>query len=383
MKIAFYSDTFLPQVNGVVRSLVALAETLRDRGHEIEIHTTSDPNPAGLAGCRVVRYPSFTLPNYPQYRVMIPTFRRWRTIQKRPDVIHSHTSFGVGWEAVAAAKHLKCPLVGTHHTLAEKYGAYMPFVSRQRGREIALRYAAAYYRRCDAVITSSQALADELKAGGLTQPVTWISNPLAIERFVGSAPKTELKTRFGLSDPSLLYHGRIAAENRLELLLEAMAEVKKVAPGVILAVAGDGPIMPKLKQLAARLKLDAAVKFTGMLHNQELVDLVMASDMFVSPSDSENQSMALLEAMAAGLAIVATRGGGTPEHVQERKNALLAEPGDRASLVRGVLALVKEPELCAHFGVVSKNLAQRFDRHRVAEELERIYDRLSQSRCRE
>ncbi|MBI2624654.1 glycosyltransferase [Candidatus Parcubacteria bacterium] len=398
MRIAFYSDTFLPQINGVVRSLVTLAETLRDRGHQIEIHTaTSSTKPlsllshdrniirkttarlsedAQLPGCQIIRYPSFTLPFYPQYRVVVPTLRRWRRIKTAPQIIHTHTPFGAGWEAVAAAKHLRRPLVGTHHTLAEKFRTYLAFLPASFGRKISLKYAAAYYRRCDTILASSRAVADELKKGGLNKPVTWVSNPLDLGRFVGSASKAELKAHFGLSDPSLLYHGRIAAENRLELLLEAAAELKNSAPGVTLAIAGDGPTMPKLKQLAERLGLKGAVKFTGMLHGQDLANLITASDIFVSPSDSENQSMALLEAMAAGLAIVAVRGGGTPEHVREGENAFLAAPGDRSSLASGALRLLQNQELRARFGLASKELAQRFDRHQVAQELEKIYDSL-------
>ncbi|MBI3305267.1 glycosyltransferase [Candidatus Parcubacteria bacterium] len=375
MKIAFYSDTFWPQVNGVVRSLVTLAETLRERGHEIEVHAPSAPGGESpdLRGIRVLRYASFTLPNYRQYRLVIPTFGRWRSLSGRPDIIHTHTPFGVGWEAVAAAKHLGRPLVGTHHTLAEKFRVYLPLLPVPIARSLVLRYTARYYRHCQLVLASSKAVADELKAGGLTQLVQWISNPLDTDRFIGSAPKEALKQRFGLSSPALLYHGRIAAENRVEVLLDAMAGIYRAAPQITLTIAGDGPNLQHLKQHAARLGLQNAVKFPGMLHGQELTQLIVASDIFVSPSDSENQSMALLEAMAAGLAIVATRGGGTPEQVVEGENAYLAEPGDREGLAAGVRELLNEPDRCRRFGERSRELAQRFDRHHVAEALEKVY----------
>ncbi len=390
MRIAFYSDTFLPQVNGVVRSLATLAETLHERGHEIEIHTTTvrpslvshdravietfEGTTDGLPGWRIVRYPSFTLPMYRQYRVTIPTFRRWRRVKTSPDIIHAHTPFGVGWEAVAAAKRLGCPLVGTHHTLAEKLRVYLPFLPATSARRLALRYTTMYYRRCDAVTASSRALAAELADAGLAQPIAIISNPLATDRFTGSAPTETLKTRFGLSNPSLLYHGRTAAENRLEVLLGAMAELRRAFPALTLAIAGDGPTLRNLKQTAARLGVADRVRFPGMLHGQDLVDLIAASDMFVSPSDSENQSMALLEAMAAGLAVVATRGGGTPEHVVEDKNASLVEPGNIAALAAAVRALLENQTQRIAFGRTSKTLSSRFDRVRVAEELERLYD---------
>ncbi|MBI4099309.1 glycosyltransferase, partial [Candidatus Parcubacteria bacterium] len=319
------------------------------------------------------RYSSFTLPNYPQYRVVIPTFRRWRSFSGRPDIIHTHTPFGVGWEAVAASKHLGRPLVGTHHTLAEKFRVYLPLLPAPLAKTIVLRYAAAYYRRCHAVLASSKAVADELKAGGLAQPVRWISNPINTAGFAGSAPKADLRVRLNLSDPSLLYHGRIAPENRVAVLLDAMASIHRAAPRTTLTIAGDGPNLQNLKQHAARLGLQTAVKFPGMLHGQELTQLIAASDIFVSPSDSENQSMALLEAMAAGLAIVATRGGGTPEQVIERENAYLAEPGDAESLGEKTLQLIANATLLRRFGAKSKELAQRFDRHHVAETLETVY----------
>lgn len=384
MRIALFTDTFLPQINGVVTAVVTTVKELVQQGHKVAVFTVKVKDgdaDAGLpAEVKVYRFRSLALPTYPGLRVRLPTFApTLRNVRQfAPHIIHSHTLFGVGWEAVLAARRLRVPLIGTHHAFLDEYMRHV----KLRGRialKVERQYTRLYYNRCRVIITPSHALAQDLRLHSVTRPIVVIPNPLKIEEFSGP-PRTSIQRSASAPHPTLqaLYFGRLSYEKSIAVLLHALARVRDQNPeaAITMKLVGDGPERRRLESLAVELHLGDRVQFLGSKRGQELVDAVQSSDVFMSASTTENLPMTFLEAMAAGLPIIGARARGVPEIVEHLGNGLLVEPGSAEEFADAMLRLYADQSLRSAFALRSRELVKRYDAVRVISELIGMYEKV-------
>ncbi|MGH8588347.1 MAG: glycosyltransferase, partial [Gammaproteobacteria bacterium] len=256
MRIALFTDTFLPQVNGVVRSVVTTANELVRRGHAVAVFTmdvsriVGEGGPQGELDPRVLvfPFPSFTFPGFRHIQARFPTIARplARLRRFRPDVIHLHTIFTVGWEAVACARLLGCPLVGSHHGFLAEYLSNFRLDYAVIKRLIR-RYLAFFYNRCSVVITPARALQRELLEHGLRRPVHVLSNPIDLRRFSTTVHKAALRARFGMDRPTAVHVGRLVEQKRVDVVLEGFARLRAGGFDAALMIIGDGRERPRLE----------------------------------------------------------------------------------------------------------------------------------------
>jgi glycosyltransferase involved in cell wall biosynthesis len=385
MRIAIFSDTFLPQVNGVVRSVVTTANGLAGRGHEVVIFTMDVKKVAlcfpehpdiDALDPRVKLCPLFSLalPRFKEIQARVPTFfHPYRLLKEfQPDVIHCHTIFSLAWEAMIVAKLLEIPFVGSHHGfLAEYLGNFN--LNYDVAKEVVRRIIAFYYNRCDAVITPAQALCDELLAYGVECPVHVVSNPLDLDLFSSPGPKAELRNKCGITRPTFVHVGRLIPQKSVEVLLRGFALLREMNVDADLLVIGDGRDQTLLEDLARTLNIIGRVRFTGMLHGEELVQHVAACDVFVSASTTEVQALVFLEAMALGLPCIGVSAGGTKEYVYDRKNGLVVEPNNPEALAQAMRELILHPDQCETYGAHAQQSVMGFHSARILQEFERVY----------
>ena len=184
MKIAIFTDTFPPEVNGVANVAASSAKALRHAGHEVEVYGPDM---------------FWTLPfwGYPGARIVVPIGRAFSSTQAfAPDIIHSHTPFGAGWAAVVIARKLNVPLVGTHHTFFDHYVKHFLFgVNVLKG--LSWKYVSTYYNCCDAILSPSQSLLDAMREHGTHKPLVLVSNAFDTKLFVpaiSAEEKQKVKT---------------------------------------------------------------------------------------------------------------------------------------------------------------------------------------------
>jgi glycosyltransferase involved in cell wall biosynthesis len=392
MRIGVFSDNFYPELSGIADSIVAVGRELAGRGHHIHIYapryTRPDHARLGLPpdeielgrAVGVTRLPSLPYPTGTgQGRIVVPTGRCWRRLRRfRPDLVHVHLPFGVGLEGVRAARMLGTPLVGTNHTPLTEFLGYAP-VRADRLRRLAARYTAWFYNRCDFVSSPARAIFDEMETFGFRAPHRVVSNPIRLDVFSPRPDKARLKRKFGFPEMTILYAGRLAAEKRLDLAIEAVAALAAAYPEICLALVGRGAQEDGLKALCASLGVEERVKFLGFLPDvRRLAEIYNASDVFVIPSTAETQSMAAMQAMACGLPVVGARAWGLTEYITEA-NGILVDPGDRDALARGVACLLRRPELRRRLGSGGRAFVRAFSASAVALEWEDLYGRVVES----
>jgi glycosyltransferase involved in cell wall biosynthesis len=374
MKIALFTDTFIPQVNGVANTVFRSAMSLSDLGHEVLVCTISKNNKEEITKLSNNKIKILTLPStsaivYKGERLSAPIGLAMVEMKKfQPDIMHTHTPFSVGWEAVLAAKKLKTPLIGTHHTFFDHYLKYV-FLDYNWAKKISWKVTVGYYNRCQLVISPTHSLSDGLKENGLKRTVEIVVNPVNTEKF---RPDQNKKS----GTKNLVYMGRVGYEKSIDDVIRAVVEVKKKIPDIQLHIVGDGPEKENLQKLANDLGLAENVHFDGFLQGDDLIRALQKSDIFLSGSKSENMPLSILEAMAVGLPIIAVSSLGLVEIVADGQNGFLTSPGNPTEMADKVLELFADEKKLKNFSEKSREMSLQYSDRKSAEKLVEIYEKL-------
>ncbi len=385
MKIAVFSDTFYPQTNGVVTSIINSSKELAKKENEIMIFA---PKPkSGLKkkinfgkNIQVSYSHSLPLPAYKDYRIafpgMITCLRKIRRF--RPDVIHLHSPFSMGIQAFICAKVFNIPLVGTYHTLFPEFIKYLP-VPKLKDREIAKkmtwRYTNLVYNRCSIITTPSLAMKKELVKYKIKKPIKVISNGIDLSKFQRKENKN-IRKKFKLKENIILHFGRISYEKSIDVVLKAFKLVLKTNPATQLLIVGDGPALKKLKNESKELNISENIIFTGFVKEKELLGLISSSDIFVTASSIETQGLVILEAMACRLPVVAVKSRAIPELVRHNKNGFLAKPFNEREMGKYLNKLLENKKLQLKMGSESARVAKKHSLEFTADMLYKLYGEL-------
>jgi len=349
--VAIVTETFLPKVDGVVTRLVATLKALEEQGHEVLVLAPPGA-PERRGGIRVLAANGLPFPWYPEHTFAVPSGRLARELDAfAPDVVHvvNPVLFGT-WGAVHA-KRRGLPLLASFHT-DPKVVRDLSLGWFQRPLEVLDRevHNLAHVNLC----TSPQMV--ELARGlGIRRVRLW---PKAVdaEAFHPRRRSDEMRDRLSGGDverPLIVYAGRVSFEKRVDVLAEAVRALQGEAR---FAVVGEGPARPWLEERLA----GTGTVFTGFLAGDELGAAYASADVFAFPSDSETLGFAALEAMAAGVPVVAARAGGIPHVVDHGRTGLLVEPGSGAALAEGIRALLRDPGLRARLAAEGRREAERW-----------------------
>ena len=350
LRIAIFSDSALPILNGVSISIRALVHELRARGHSVTIFTAAhfkyrDPDP------NTIRFPAIETPWTRGYPLAFPPFYPMlREFRKHDfDIVHTHTPFTIGYVGLRWAESHDLPLVSTYHTLYDRYAHYIPLPRRYIRYKIA-KHTSFYYSQVDHVITPSEAAMKWLRRHSVTTPVTVIPTGVSSGTMIDRA-EARMNLGAAANERILLYVGRIAQEKNLGTLFEAVALAFRDDPRLRLWLVGDGPFREEARAMVRALGIGDRVKFVGFVSREEVDPYYAAADLFVFTSVTETQGLVVQEAMAFGLPAIVATGGGAGASVEQGVN-----------------------------GFVVKNEAEEVARHiRLVLDDERLYAQLSES----
>lgn len=389
MKIAIFSDNFYPELGGIQDSLASLGRELDQLGHQV-IFYAAQPSLEDFAvaklptkeiylgrNIKIKRFFSLPVPSPTrQSRLVIPTGLRWLGLKKfKPDLIHVHTFFGLGLEAIAASRMLKVPLIGTNHWVITEFNSYSPIAAKTFAR-LSLKLVIWYYNHCDFVSAPSRTVLTEMLQHGFHKPHQVVSNPIDLDMFKPLAEdKAILKKEFNLSNAAVAYVGRLGKEKNIDVLIRAMALAKVQAPEINLAIAGHGSAEAALKRLVHQLRLEENVKFVGTLDKAKLCRLYNAADIFAIASTSESQSMVLLQAMACGLPVIGVNWRALPEYINCR-NGYMVEPDNYQAMAEKIIYLFKYKDVSKLLGQGGLAYVQQFSALNIAKEWEKLYRRV-------
>lgn len=384
MRIAYYSDVFLPKIDGVVVSLLTLSSEMGKRGHTIAIFC---PGPG--RGKRITwsakSVSVYSVPSvatfYPDLRVGAPSPRSLLQLRRfRADVVHLMGPGPLGMEGLLGAGILKLPAVHTFHAYFME-PEYLKLVRLSRFKRVSRalwRYVMVFSNRCDFVVAPTEFVARDLVAHGLTKPHKVVSNGVDFSLFQGidSGRVRAVKTQFKLRDHVVLYVGRLSKEKNLEMLMQAFSKVHEYIPDSQLLLVGDGPLRSKLERIAMKLGVAQDVIFTGKVEHDRLLasGIFQAALVFCTPSTSETQGLSVVEAAAAGLPIVGVAARGVKELVDG--NGVLVEVGDVSRFSEAIVSFLSSRRRRSVASKLSKKMARNHSIENVADSMEGIYSSL-------
>lgn len=379
MNICMMTNTYLPHVGGVARSVSTFAEEYQRLGHQVLVVAPEFPGrklPRRQEAI-VERVAALQQFNGSDFSVRLPLAASLseRLEQFQADIFHAHHPFLLGDTALRFAARRNVPVVFTHHTRYEDYTHYVPFDSSSL-KQVAINLSTDFANLCDAVIAPSASIARLIKRRGVHVPVRVIPTGIAVEAFA-SGDGARARERLGIPARAFVvgHVGRLAPEKNLPYLAEAIAPFIAATPGSRFLVVGTGPAEDELVALFARCGAEHRLVRAGTLTGRALHDAYRAMDVFVFSSLSETQGMVVAEAMAAGLPVVALRAPGVREVVRHEHNGYLLPLGTRPTVFAEHLARLRtNPRLRRRLASTARETAETFSRRHCAEQALAFYE---------
>ena len=376
IKIGYFTETWHPNVDGVVIAISNAKERLEKLGYKIIIFTAGDvKKQKKLEKGKTYIFPSVEFIPYPTYKLAIFPYPDAEDIVKREkiDIIHSHGMAPMGLAALYAAKILKKPLIGTLHTNIQEATHYLtPIEPMQKiMKSVAWGYLRTYYNQCDLVIVPSKYMRKECEKNGIRNVVT-VSNGVDIKRFRPG------KKKIWKDKTVIMYTGRLVKEKNLEVMIKAANLVKKKINNALFVVVGTGPMEMKYRELVKKYGVEDCFIFIGGVRNKDIHEYYQNADVFAFPSMFETQGLSALEAMACGLPVAGARYLAIPDLVKDGINGYLFEPHDVKGCANAIIKCVKEREK------LRKNAIKTAKEHSIEKtikKLDQIYKSLLKNRA--
>lgn len=377
MHIAFFTNYYHPVVNGVVRSVASFRETLMKQGHNVFIFAQSNPNYKDTEPF-IFRYPSLPLP-LGEISTALPVspFVDQLLPMLKLDVIHTHHPILLGQTAARKAGELDLPLVFTFHTQYWEYTHYVPFPQetvQEFLKNAVHRWLKEFMQKCQHIIIPSESMREILvRDYGLHERYSVIPTGTNLEPFLNADGKA-LRLEKGWQDEKVLISvGRLSPEKNWDTLLRAFAKTSEKHPDSRLVLIGDGTARQSLEELSSALGVTDRVTFTGALPFEDIPRYLKAADLFVFASVTETQGLVTIEAMAAGLPVVAVDGPGTRDIVGHGKQGFLVE-NDPDALAKGLNKLLSDPQRIKRLSNQALKKAKTFDINQLGKQLIGVYE---------
>lgn len=410
MRVLMVSDVYFPRINGVSTAIQTCRETLAGEGIDVQLVApdygsgTGNPGQGGAGGegvggggaeAWISRVRGRPAPRDPEDRVLA-----WRALRRAVDqalargvdLVHVQTPFFAHYAGHRAARRQRLPVIATYHTLFEEYlQHYAPFAPVSWLRVLARRFSRAQCNELDAVIVPSQAIHRRLGEYGVTTPMHILPTGIPLARFAPAAPaagpgsgaapaalRSSFRAAHGIAAgrPVALYVGRVAGEKNIDFLLDVAALARESTPDLLLLIAGEGPALPALRAATEARGLTQHVQFLGYLDRRhELPACYAAADAFVFASRTETQGLVLLEAMAAGLPVVALAVMGTIDILGARRGALVPDDNPAAFALE-LSQLLRDAPLRRRLGEEGQAYAAEWSDTALAARLAELYRRI-------
>jgi 1,2-diacylglycerol 3-alpha-glucosyltransferase len=376
--IAFFTNYYHPVVNGVVRSVASFRETLMKHGHNVFVFAQADDTYQDTEPF-IFRYPSLALPLPGDISAVLPVspFVEQLLPSLKLDVIHTHHPVLLGQTAARRAQELGLPLVFTFHTQYWEYTHYVPFPMEAIQEFLKSRihkWLQEYLQKCQHIVIPSESIREFLvREYGLHDRYTVIPTGTDLEPFLRANGKALRKEQGWQDDTVLISVGRLAPEKNWDTLLQAFARAAADRSDLRLVLIGDGPARDSLQQLASELGVAEQVTFTGAVPFEKIPSYLKAADVFTFASVTETQGLVTIEAMAAGLPVVAVDGSGTRDIVEHGKQGYLVD-NDPEALAKGIKKLIADPQRIRRFGNRGLKKAKTFDIEALSKLLIGVYE---------
>ena len=371
MRIALFTETFLPKVDGIVTRLRHTIEHLERNGDRVLV-VAPEGGLTEYKGAKVYGVPGMPLPLYPELKLALPPIGTKNEIEAfKPDLIHVVNPAFLGMSGIYYAKTLKVPLIASYHTHLPQYLQHYGLGALEG---VLWEILKATHNQAELNLCTSSAMVTELRNHGIERVDLW-QRGVDTEMFQPHLASAQMRSRLSQGNPDsplLLYVGRVSAEKQIDQIkpvLEAIPEAR-------LAIVGDGPNREALEAHFAGTN----THFVGYLQGLELASAYASADAFIFPSRTETLGLVLLEAMAAGCPVVAARSGGIPDIVTDGVNGYLFEPSDRDGAITATKKLLGAKTIREELRTNARAEAERWGWAAATRHLQSYYSRVFEAR---
>jgi len=382
MKIGLFTDGYFPQIHGVSVSVDNSAKGLRLNKNN-EVYVVAAKYPKIKKEKYVIRLNSISLIKDMNVRVAthIPDKAFFELSKIDFDIIHGHAGGPISLLGYELAKIKRIPYIFTYHTLFNQYTHYF-----LKGKIITPKMAETASRilcnRFDYIVAPTQRIKDELISYGVNKPIEVVPSGIDVKKFDISQTGF-LRKKIGIRDDQkiVLYVGRLAKEKSIDFLLHSFKIIADKDKSCVLVLVGHGKSndVKYFKSLVKELDLEKNVYFTGAFGQDEIAKAYVDGYVFVFASDSETQGMVVLEALAAGVPVIAVKDKALEGTVVDGENGILTNR-DYNDFANEVVAFLNNQSLRDQMSVKSKQSVQRFSIEKHAQDLEKLYEKVLASR---
>lgn len=382
MRIAMFTDSWLPAMDGCIASILKFREGMEKRGHEVYIFAPADPTGKVKEDDRTFLFKSRVFGPYPEYRMALSMSARKDRLLRELDIdmIHTHGVAFMGFKAMMSSNQLKIPILLHFHTWVTEATQYYPVnVDAKFMERLMWIYLDYFCKRSDGVVAPSHNAIEELKkkVPGMEYS-DWVFPGIDVAKFNPSLKGDMVRERHGLGDSEVFIHvGRVSSEKRLETILNAMAIIRKERPSARLLVVGTGPARDDYIALARKLHLEDRVVFAGFVPDEELPYYYAAADSFVIASTFETLGIVMIEALASGKPVAGVNSRVIPDVIKHGHNGYIFE-NDARDCAEKMLATLDAPD---EMRANARSSVAAFDTGMCMDKMEHIYRRTEEVHC--
>ncbi|MEQ6375617.1 glycosyltransferase family 1 protein [Bacillaceae bacterium S4-13-56] len=351
MRIAIFTDTYKPQVNGVSMTLQRFANYLERRNFEYQLFVP-EAKEDDLYSSQIHRFTSMPFLFYPECRFTFPNFYQIKKELKQfnPDLIHIATPFNIGLSGLYYGSKLKIPIVGSYHT---HFNRYLDYYNLQLMSNVIWKYMRWFHQPFLKTFVPSHETKRELLQHGFNNIGIW-SRGVDCEKFKPDYTTEALREKHGIKEKFILtYVGRLAPEKDLDILMKVAHQLTpEIKKHIHWLIVGDGPMKEKLE-----LEATDNMTFTGYLKGKELAQTYAGSTLFVFPSTTETFGNVVLESLASGTPAICAKSGGVQEIVTDQKTGLLCRPRNIEDFRIAISKLIENEALVQQMSYEARNFA--------------------------
>lgn len=398
MRIGFFTDSYLPRLDGIAISVETFRKYLERLGHEVYVFCPERPEPFAPANDRIYRFKSYDAMLYDEYRNTFPFTKKHIDTIKRLnlDIVHVHTPLQIGMLGNYMARKQKIPVVTTCHSdpglfkdyiwLKGVFGLASGSVSLLTPHHTKRPHLAnplsikhqikTYFNNFDAIISPSEKIDRHVKDLGIKTRSEVIATGFDTDLMPKENQRDIKRKELDIKEDAVVFvsTSRHVKEKRIDFILHSFALAAQDKPNYLLLIIGDGPEHKKLLKLSAALNIKDQVKFIGKQQRNDLVATLQASDVLVNACLRETQGLVFNEAAAVGLPVIALESDINPLMIHEKTS--LIPQGTPEAYAAALRRLGDNSSLRLKYGAEAKKLALKYDSENQARELVKVYEQL-------
>lgn len=385
MRVLIANDQHWPMKSGVATAGRTLAQGLAVLGHEVLVVAPSQTG-RGYSerdeNYDIMRIRSFGLPFRKNLRVSVTYDREMRRVldEFQPNIVHVQTQLTVGLSMLRAAVKRNIPVVATNHVMPDNMIKNIKILSpiSRPVSYILSEYGTLLYRGTKRIVMPTESALGLFNLSRIEAPAVAISNGINLDKFKPGKPADELYEKFHIprNKPLITYIGRLDEEKHVHILMHALELLHWSGRDFHAVIVGHGNAVEGLNELVETMRLNDDVTFTGLVSDEDLIQLHRLGDVYVMPSPTELQCLAMLEAMASGKPVVAVDAGALGELCLNDQNGYLVRVDDIEAMAQALMELLDHSRRRQSFGKRSLEIAKQHDVRMVMPKFVELYEQV-------